>query len=101
MSELRAKRGAARSDGKHTSSIVNGLSAGIVASAVIWILGFSFQSSSAVVVLALCAIGLKYVVATVLVCMRGWRSFAIGMFLSLPIGAVIFFGVCGFAMSRV
>src|SRR5438046_129219 len=88
-------RGVARPGRERTRSVLNGLCAGVVLSAIIWIVGFSFVSNDTVMVMSLVAVGLKYLVAILLVFIREWRSFALGLFASLPLGAVIFFGVCG------
>ena len=92
--------GAQRPGRERTRSILNGLSVGVVLSAVIWIGGFAFSSHESIVVMSLCAVGLKYLIALVLVFYRDWRSFALGLFASLPLGAVIFFGVCSLSLAR-
>ena len=95
-----AWRGEQRPGRGRSRSILNGLSVGVALSAVIWMVGFAFSSQETIVVMALCAAGLKYLIALVLVFFRDWRSFALGLFASLPVGAVIFFGVCSLSLAR-
>jgi hypothetical protein len=77
--------------------MVRGLIVGIIVSAMIWILGFMLNNET-VFVIALVAAGAKYLAAIVMLFIREWRMFGVGLFVSLPIGAVIFFGVCTTAM---
>jgi hypothetical protein len=73
--------------------MIKGVIVGIIISAVIWILGFTLQSETAFA-FALWAAGIKYVAALALLFFRDWRLFAAGLFISLPVGVAIFFGVC-------
>ena len=66
-----------------------GLAIGVAVSCVAYVGGFGFYPGIFAVVV--CG---KLIGATILLSSTRWRAAAGGVYLSLPVGALIFFGVC-------
>lgn len=77
-----------------------GLGVGVAASAVIWFSIFPFidtnpQSPTGFLVYSLLVVPMaKTFLAMILLNLPAWRSCGIGLLLSIPVGALLFFGAC-------
>ena len=75
--------------------LVGGLLIGAALSCLMWIPAFAFGGNSdSYVFFSLFLLAAKVIVAIVLACIRNLRPWGIGLLISLPIGAIIFFGAC-------
>ncbi|CAN5363204.1 hypothetical protein BH09PLA1_BH09PLA1_05090 [soil metagenome] len=77
-----------------TAKLIAGLTIGVILSAITWFTLFGRDSNQPLATAMLVLLGSKYVAALTLVWFRDWRPLSIGIFLSVPIGAVIFFSAC-------
>ena len=73
--------------------LIGGLTLGIAISAMAWSIAFA-SSASSPPRSALLLLAMKYIIAIGLSFSAEWRPIAIGLFISLPVGVVIFFLQC-------
>jgi hypothetical protein len=75
------------------SRVGTGIWVGIGVSVLLWLVGFTAFGHGSLFALAWLS-ALKYVVAFGFLFSQHWRDIGIGLFISLPIGAIICFSVC-------
>jgi hypothetical protein len=88
------RRGGLSPDAITVLKLMAGFGAGIAASILVWYAGI-FPKSTNAFTAAYGVLGLKVVVAVVLMFVPNWRSFAAGLLLSIGVGTLIFFVSCG------
>ena len=74
--------------------LVGGVTVGTFISAIVWFVSFGYSQSQTIMGVLLALLVIKYVVGFTALFLRDWRMAGLGIFISLPIGAVIFFGAC-------
>jgi len=74
--------------------LVTGLIIGTILSGIVWFIGFATMANELLSVMLVTLLGIKYVGGLTLLFFRDWRMIGVGIFVSVPIGAVIFFSAC-------
>jgi hypothetical protein len=70
-----------------------GIGLGSLLSFLAWVVGWQRFENNGQWMLVVVP-GIKLAAGTVLVCIRGWRALGVGIFISLAVGFLIFFGAC-------
>jgi hypothetical protein len=74
---------------------LGGAAAGTIVSAVTWIITFYADKTGSSILIFLVLIPVvKVAMSITFLCLHRWRMLGAGILVSLPLGALIFFGVC-------